>query len=108
MVAYVANALLWAGHAAAAGEISAGAQQAQPAGTSSNLQANIRNITNTLLLVVGVVAVIMLIIGGLRYILSGGDEAGTRSAKDTILYSVIGIIVALLAYAIVNFVIGRF
>lgn len=62
-------------------------------------------ITNVLLFLIGAISVIMLIIGGVRYVLSGGDQAAVTSAKNTILYAVIGIIVAILAYAIVNFVI---
>lgn len=106
--ATVANIVLMSAHAFAAGEISSGASSAQPTGSASNLQANIRNITNTLLIAVGVISVIMIIIGGIRYALSGGDENGVKGAKDTILYAVIGVVVSLLAYAIVNFVIGRF
>lgn len=106
--ATVANTVLMSAHAFAAGEISTGASAAQPVGSASNLQTNIKNITNTLLLAVGVISVIMIIIGGIRYALSGGDENGVKSAKDTILYAVIGVVVSLLAYAIVNFVIGRF
>lgn len=108
MTATVTNIVLMGTHALAAGEISTGASAAQPSGSASNLQSNIRNITNTLLLAVGVISVIMIIIGGIRYALSGGDESGVKSAKDTILYAVVGIVVSLLAYAIVNFVIGRF
>lgn len=62
-------------------------------------------IINILLFIIGVVAVIMLIIGGIRYVVSGGDQAAVTAAKNTILYAVIGIIIAILAYAIVNFVI---
>jgi glucose uptake protein GlcU len=106
--ATVVNTLLMTAHSLAAGEISTGASAAQPTGSATSLQANIRNITNTLMLVVGVISVIMIIIGGIRYTLSGGDENGVKSAKDTILYAVIGLVVSLLAYAIVNFVINRF
>ena len=67
-----------------------------------------RTITNVLLFLIGAVSVIMLIIGGIRYTVSGGDSTAVTSAKNTILYAVIGIIVALLAYAIVNFVLGSF
>jgi hypothetical protein len=73
---------------------------------SLSLTATIRNIVNILLFVIGLVAVIMIIIGGLRYVLSGGDQSAVTGAKNTILYAVIGLIVALLAYAIVNFVVG--
>lgn len=67
-----------------------------------------KTITNVLLFLIGAVSVIMLIIGGIRYTISGGDSTAVTSAKNTILYAVIGIIVALLAYAIVNFVITSF
>lgn len=62
---------------------------------------------NTFIFVVGAVAVLMLVIGGLRYVLSGGDASQTKSAKDTILYAIIGVVIALMAYAIVNFVVIR-
>ncbi len=67
-----------------------------------------RLITNVLLFIIGAISVIMLIIGGIRYVVSGGDSSAVTAAKNTILYAVIGIIVALLAYALVNFVIGSF
>lgn len=51
---------------------------------------------------------IMLIIGGLRYVVSGGDASKVQDAKNTILYALVGIVVAILAYAAVNFVIGSF
>lgn len=64
-------------------------------------------ISNTLIFVVGAAAVIMVIIGGLRYVLSGGDASSVKGAKDTILYALIGIVVAALAYALVRFVVTR-
>lgn len=67
-----------------------------------------RTITNVLLFLIGAVSVIMLIIGGIRYTVSGGDSSAVTAAKNTILYAIVGIIVALLAYAIVNFVLGSF
>lgn len=67
-----------------------------------------RVITNVLLFIIGAISVIMLIIGGIRYTVSGGDSAAVKSAKDTILYAIIGIVVAILAYAVVNFVITSF
>lgn len=65
-------------------------------------------ITDVLLFIIGAVAVIMLIIGGIRYVVSGGDSSAVTGAKNTILYAVIGIVVALLAYALVHFVITSF
>jgi amino acid transporter len=69
------------------------------------LDTFIANIINILLFVIGAVAVIMIIIGGIRYVTSNGDQAQVKGAKDTILYSIIGLVVAILAYAIVNFVV---
>ena len=63
-------------------------------------------ITNTVLLIVGLISVIMLVYGGLRYILSGGDSKKVTDAKHTVLYAIIGLIISLLAYAIVNFVLN--
>jgi len=65
-------------------------------------------VTDVLLFLIGAVSVIMLIIGGFRYVVSNGDSSQVTNAKNTILYSVIGIIVALLAYAIINFVVSSF
>lgn len=72
------------------------------------LTATIKNVTNILLFIIGAVSVIMIIIGGLRYVLSGGDSSSVNSAKNTILYAVVGLVVAFAAYAIVNFVITSF
>lgn len=62
-------------------------------------------ITNWFLFVVGAIAVIMLIFGGFKYITSGGDASNVTSAKNTILYAVIGLVVVVLAGTIVNFVV---
>ena len=64
-------------------------------------------IINILLIVGGFIAVLMVIIGGITYSLSGGDAAQTKRGKDTVLYAVIGLVVSIMAFAIVNFVIGR-
>ena len=61
---------------------------------------------NTLIFLVGAIAVIYLIIGGLRYVVSGGDSKAVTAAKDTILYAIVGIVVAVISYAVVNFVIS--
>jgi hypothetical protein len=67
-----------------------------------------RTITNVLLFILGAISVIMIIIGGLRYVVSGGNATAVTAAKNTILYAIVGVIVALLAYAIVNFVLNSF
>lgn len=72
----------------------------------SGLSTLIKNVINILLFIIGTIAVIMIIVGGIRYATSGGDQAQVTAAKNTILYSVVGVVVALMAFAIVNFVIG--
>ena len=67
-----------------------------------------KTVTNVLLFLIGAISVIMLIIGGFRYVISNGDSTQVANAKNTILYPVIGIIVALVAYPIVNFVVTPF
>lgn len=62
-------------------------------------------VSKVLLFVIGAVSVIMLIIGGIRYTISQGDSSAVTSAKNTILYSIIGLVVAILAYAAVDFVV---
>ena len=64
-------------------------------------------VTNTLLFAVGIISVVMLIYGGIRYTTSAGEAARVTGAKNTVMYAIIGLIVSILAYAIVNFVIGN-
>ncbi len=65
-----------------------------------------KQITNVILYIVGIIAVIMLIIGGIKYVVSGGDSKKVTDAKNTVLYAIIGLVISFLAYAIVNFVIS--
>lgn len=88
-----------------------GANCGQANGTSSNLFGNggvFQTIANTLIFLVGAIAVLFLIIGGLRYVISNGDPKAVESAKNTILYAIIGIIIAILSFAAVQFVISTF
>jgi hypothetical protein len=89
------------------GTISQGATCAKGAETPPTLFGDggiFTTIVNILLFIIGAISVIMLIIGGIRYTISGGDSSAVTSAKNTIMYAIVGIIVAVLAYAIVNFV----
>ena len=60
------------------------------------------------LFVLGIGAVFMIIFGGFRYVTSNGDSGKLEGAKNTILYSVVGLVVAIFAYALVNFTLGLF
>lgn len=67
----------------------------------------IKTVVNVLLWAVGILSVIMIIFSGFRYITSSGDASKTKSAQSTLIYSVVGLIVAIMAWAIVNMVINR-
>ena len=64
-------------------------------------------VTSTLLFALGIIAVIMIIVSGIKYTTSNGDASKIKSAKDTLTYSVVGLVVAILAWSIVTFVVGR-
>jgi len=68
----------------------------------------IRTVVNILLYVLGAIAVVMIVVGGIRYATSNGESSSIKAAKDTILYAVIGLVVAIMAFAIVNFVVTAF
>lgn len=63
-------------------------------------------VVNVLLFIIGALSVVMLIWGGIRYTTSAGNSSAVTSAKNTIMYAVIGLIVAFLAFAIVNWVLA--
>jgi glucose uptake protein GlcU len=86
-----------------------GAQAAQCTGCPSDLFGNtgvFKQVTNTILYIVGIIAVIMLIIGGIKYVVSGGDSKKVTDAKNTVLYAIIGLVICFLSFAIINFVIS--
>ena len=66
------------------------------------------SITNILIFLTGAISVIMIVVGGFKYVVSAGDQTAAASAKNTILYAVIGLVVAFAAYAVVNFVLVEF
>lgn len=77
-------------------------------GTNKNsLNGLIVNVVNLLIMITGVIAVIMIVIGGIRYTTSAGDAGQTKTARDTIIYAIAGLVVAIMAYAIVNLVLSK-
>jgi len=86
-------------------QVSATAVQCQEQDTG--LTGIIKEVINVLSVVVGVVAVIMIIVGGFRYITSGGKQESVTAAKNTILYAVIGLVIVALAQIIVRFVLTK-
>lgn len=77
-------------------------------GNGTTLDQSIISIINAIIGVLGLVAVIVMIIGGINYMTSSGDAGKVKKAKDTILYGVIGLVICILSFAIVNFVIANF
>ena len=73
---------------------------------SSDLNNVVNTIINTVIFIIGMVAVVMVILGGISYATSQGDPGKVKKGKDTILYGIIGLVIAILAFAIVNFVLG--
>ncbi len=74
---------------------------------AGKLPAILTNIINIFSWIVGIVSVIMIIYGGFRYIISGGDSNGVTAAKNTILYAIIGLVIVALAQVIVQFVLTK-
>lgn len=72
-----------------------------------DVSSAIKTAVTILSFVSGTAAIIMVIIGGIKYTTSGGDSNGVASAKNTLLYAVIGLVIALLAQALVRFVFGK-
>lgn len=73
-------------------------------GGKTDLQVTVKNILNVVFAMVGIIAVIMVIVGGVNFMTSQGDPEKIKRAKNTILYGIIGLIITLLAFAIVSFV----
>ena len=78
------------------------------AGCNANaLETAITEITKTLFYIIGAISVIFLLIGAIRYITSTGDATRIKQAKDTIFYAIAGVVIAIVAQAIIAFVITR-
>lgn len=74
---------------------------------STSPDSLVATVINILSIVVGIAAVIMIIIGGFRFVMSGGDPKNTESARNTVLYALVGVVIVLLAQILVRFVINK-
>lgn len=96
-------------YADAKDEVKKGADMTNSGGSAKqDLPDVITTIINVMLFIAAALAVIMIIYGGIRYITAHGDEKQVKVAKDTIVYSVVGLIIAIIAYALVTFIFNRF
>ena len=86
------------------------ADPSSPVCTHKNENAGslIGTLVNTLLFLVGILSVIMIIVGGIMYTTSAGDSGRVTKAKNTLTYAIVGLVVAFVAYAIVNWVLKLF
>ena len=91
--------------------LNSGVDSAQGEGVgqvSTDPESLVKKFVNIFLFAVGALSVILLIWGGIRYTTSAGDSNKVQAAKNTVLYAIVGLVVAILAYAIVNMVIDKF
>ena len=68
----------------------------------------VTTVINTMLFIVGILSVVMIIFAGIRYVTAHGDKGQVESAKNTLIYAIVGLIVSIVAYALVNWVVGLF
>lgn len=75
--------------------------------SADDFKTVIKNVINILLFLIGMIAVIFIVIAGFRFVTSNGDANTVSQAKNTIIYAVLGIVIAVMAYAIVNFILDN-
>lgn len=76
-------------------------------GSGASVESVVQIVVNILLFIVGIISVVMIIIGGVRYATSAGNASSVTAAKNTILYAVVGLVVAIAAYAIVEWIVNQ-
>lgn len=91
-----------------AGACASGSTSEVCANKNEKIEPFIKTIINTLLYVVGILSVVMIIVAGIMYTISSGDSGRVSKAKNMLMYSIVGLVVAFLAYAIVNWVVDLF
>lgn len=70
-------------------------------------QAQITSVFNGVLMLAGAVAVVFIVLGGIKYSISQGEPGDTKKAKETIIYALVGLVVVMLAFSIVNLFVTR-
>lgn len=88
-------------------DVNDGINDAKADSAPPDLELVIGNIIDVLLYAIGLLSVVMLIVGGIRYTISNGAQDKVTLAKNTIMYSIVGLIIAFLAYAIIHWVIAN-
>lgn len=75
--------------------------------TSATISKTLKNIVNLFSSIIGIVAVIMIMLGGFRYVTAGGESGKVSSAKTTIVYAIVGLVIVALSQSLVHFVLNR-
>lgn len=75
-------------------------------GSGSKFTDFIKKVINILSVIIGAIAVLMIIVGGFRYVTSAGNAEGTKAARQTIVYAIVGLVIVALAQVIVHFVLN--
>ena len=84
-----------------------GDQDCENEEAGKRLEEIIANILNLFSIIAGIATVVMMVYAGFRYIVGGGDEKGVKSARNTIIYAIIGAVLVLISQIVVEFVLGR-
>jgi hypothetical protein len=113
LVPVLAPAVVMASSVDIEGNICGGTNANTSAGQCGTAQADTQvsnvfaNIINFFSLLVGIVCVIMIIIGGFQYVVSNGDTGKISTAKNTIIFALVGLVIVAMAQFIVHFVLGK-
>lgn len=108
MTVYAANGTLTENLCSGTDLTLSGGGSCQDSNAESKVNSTITLALNIFSSIVGIIAVVMIIVGGVKYITSQGESANVTSAKNTILYALVGLVVVALAQVIVRFVLNRF
>lgn len=101
------NGGLCAGADLNAGTTTTCSSQSEAGAANGKITSILSTVINIFSLIVGAVSVIMIIIGGMRYITSGGEASNISGAKNTIIYAIVGLVIVALAQFLVHFVLGK-
>ena len=88
------------------GGINATRGEGVPTSLGDGDESIVTRIINMMLYAIVVISVVMLIVGGFRYVISGGQKEAVTAAKNTILYAIIGLLIAIFAYPVIVFVLN--
>jgi len=91
----------------AKGDVQSGINAAGGTGSGPTVDSVIQTVVKIMSLVVGILSVIMIMVGGFKYVTSGGDSGKITSAKSTVVYALIGLVIAALAQTLAKYVLAN-